>query len=181
LRSLIRPATGRSGAAPGQGVADVAVVIPPAHRHLNEPHARLAQSAGEQARPLRSVSADAIQIPGHLRLAREVDQPGRLGLHPEGQLEGFDHALHAAVGFHPVEQAAVHPLEHVEPLSLYGWARLVINQVLDRGSAASRNVHRRPLVRSGQEPCAIGPHVAIGMDRDEARQVLGLGRSPGRS
>ena len=103
---------------------------------------------------------------------------GRLGLHPEGQLERLDHALHPAVGLDPLEQPAVHPLDEVEPPPLHAGARLVIDQVLDRGLLAGRHVHRRPLMGRRQEAGAIGPHVAIGVDRDEARQVLVLGPQP---
>ena len=55
----------RPGAASGQGVADVAVVVPAADRHLDEADARLAEPAGEQAGPAVLVGlrlADSVQI-----------------------------------------------------------------------------------------------------------------------
>ncbi len=169
------------GATLGQRIADIAVMVPAADRNLDEAHARLAEPPRQQAGAGVLVGwllSHAIPIERLGRLARQVDELGRLGLHAERELVRVDHALHHAILRHAIEQPAVHRLHEIDLAPLLG-----------RRSSAGRSGSewriawdlsgccrsRFPDVRPAEiaEPCA--PDVAAGVNADKARHVLVLG------
>ncbi len=101
LRSLSSAATGRSvvGGHPEVVLLDVVVGVPllvprpAAGDDADEPDALLDQPPGEQAAPavvVGRLAADPVEVQGLARLAGQVEDLGRLGLHPEGQVVGVD-------------------------------------------------------------------------------------------
>ena len=86
----------------GQVAGEVAVLVPAAVEDLHEPDVALGQPAGQQAAARRTCPGLWTSGPYMsrmcLRLARDVDQLGDRGLHPEGHLVLGDAGLGLGVG-----------------------------------------------------------------------------------
>ena len=77
------------------------MLVPAAVEDLDEPHVALGQPAGQQAAAgerARRVHVGPVQVEDVLRLARDVDQLGDRGLHPERHLVLGDPGLGLGVG-----------------------------------------------------------------------------------
>src|SRR5262249_38451852 len=102
-------------AAPGQILADAAVMIPGIVRRggeeLDATHGPPPQPTGQEAVPAEQVGgrlADSVEAPRQWALTLDVEGFRRLPLHAEGQLEGRDTGIELAVDH------AVAPVQPVE-------------------------------------------------------------------
>ena len=181
---------GRDGLVDGVAVAtegglEVLVLVPSAVVQLDEANARLGQSAREEALPPEVVRAgrpDTVPRQGVGGFRGQVEQPRRLGLHAEGELEGLDDALDLRVAFGGFQELTVHVLDEPELPCLLGGIEERVAHVAEGGGgvALAGRADGRALVHGGQEGAAmvLGSELAWGRQCDEAGQVFVLGAKP---
>ena len=159
----------------GQVAADIAVVIPAAHRHLHKAHAGLAEFARKQTGagvPVGVLAVHAVKFSRGFAFLRDVHDLRRGGLHAEGEFEVLDHAFHVRFAVEFADEAAVHALDQSDALALHVVAGGDVPQILDgRCLVGERDSERGALMNRGEKSGAIFAHAA-GLDRDEAGQVL---------
>ena len=166
------------GAELGEVAADIAVVIPAADAHLYEADAGFAELTGEEAGTAELVgvlAAHAVEVEGRLGFLGEVDDLRGGRLHAEGQFHALDHAFHAFIADDIALQLAIHPLDEVEALALDGIAFGDVTKVFDRQALGARRYGQAGALVSGREErIVVGPD-ALGVDGDEAGEILVLG------
>ena len=174
----------RGGAAGGQEVFDVVVMIPSAGSDLDVANTGLGELACEEALAAKAVRgrlADAVELAGLGGFLAHIEQRGHCRLHAEGHLVGCDDALELRVHLIDPETALVDLSQQVELRPLLRGAEMRGNKV-GHGQLPRRVIRRSGadhggLAGGGQEGAAVvvAAEGVQGVHGDVTGQVLGLG------